>query len=233
VTAPRAAPIRVLLVDDHSVVRLGLAAVLGAERDIDVVGEASDGAEAVAAVERLRPDVVVMDLSMDGVDGMTATRRIAGAGAGAPRVLVLTMHDEQEYLVPLLEAGASGYIVKSAAGRELLTAIRTVASGKLYVRPAAAPVLAHNVARRASGTDNEAMFRTLSEREQDVFRLFAQGYTSAQIGERLNISPKTVDTYRRRVNEKSGLVDRADYVRVALELGLLAAPPRDDRGGAP
>jgi len=221
VSAPPAAPIRVLLVDDHSVVRMGLAAVLGAERDIEVVGEAGDGAEAIEAVARLRPHVVVMDLTMDGVDGMSATRAIAAGGAAAPRVLVLTMHDEEEYLVPLLDAGASGYIVKSAAGRELLTAIRTVAAGRVYVRPAAAPVLATSWARRASQTDTAAALRSLSEREQDVFRLFAQGYTSAQIGERLSISPKTVDTYRRRVNEKTGLVYRADYVRVALELGLL------------
>ena len=217
------APIRVLLVDDHSVVRMGLAAVLTAERDIEVVGEAGDGAEAIRAVARLRPDVVVMDLSMDGLDGITATREIAAAGEGAPRVLVLTMHDEQEYLIPLLDAGASGYIVKSAAGRELLTAIRTVAAGKVYVRPAAAPVLALSFARRAALADSAAAYRSLSEREQHVFRLFAQGYTSAQIGDRLNISPKTVDTYRRRVNEKTGLVDRADYVRLALELGVLAA----------
>jgi DNA-binding NarL/FixJ family response regulator len=141
-------------------------------------------------------------------------------------VLVLTMHDEEEYLIPLLEAGASGYIVKSAAGRDLLTAIRTVATGKVYVRPDAAPVLADRWTRRAGPTDQQVMFDGLSEREQDVFRLFAQGYTSAQIGERLNISPKTVDTYRRRVNEKTGLSDRADYVRIALELGLLT-PARD------
>jgi len=224
VTTPPPVPIRVLLVDDHSVVRLGLAAVLSPERDIEVVGEASDGGEAIRAVATLRPDVVVMDLSMDGVDGMNATRQIAAGGDSAPRVLVLTMHDEQEYLIPLLEAGASGYIVKSAASRELLTAIRTVASGKVYVRPAAASVLAVSWARRSTRTDNEAMYRLLSEREQDVFRLFAQGYTSGQIGERLNISPKTVDTYRRRVNEKTGLSDRADYVRVALELGLLSSP---------
>ena len=220
-SAPAASPIRVLLVDDHSVVRMGIAAVLGAERDIEVVGEAGDGAEAIAAVARLRPHVVLMDLTMDGTDGMAATREIAAGGPAAPRVLVLTMHDEEEYLIPLLDAGASGYIVKSAAGRELLTAIRTVAAGKVYVRAAAAPVLATSWARRTTQNDSAAAYRTLSEREQDVFRLFAQGYTSAQIGERLSISPKTVDTYRRRVNEKTGLVDRADYVRVALELGLL------------
>ena len=219
---PDGAPIRVLIVDDHSVVRLGLTAVLGAEPGIEVVGEAADGAQAVSAAARLCPDVVIMDLSMGGGEqGIDATRQIAAGGPDAPRVLVLTMHDEEEYLIPVLEAGASGYIVKSAAGRELLTAIRTVAAGRVYVRPAAAPVLATSWARRATQTDTAAAFRTLSEREQDVFRLFAQGYTSAQIGERLNISPKTVDTYRRRVNEKTGLVDRADYVRVALELGLL------------
>jgi len=224
VSAPTVAPIRVLIVDDHGVMRYGLAAVLSAERDIEVVGEAADGAEALRLCEALRPDVVLMDLAMDGMGGAEATRRLATGGPNAPRVLVLTMHDEEEFLIPLLEAGASGYIVKSAAGRELLTAVREVAGGAMYVRSAAARVLAEGWARRAQKSEAQKRWEQLSEREQNVVRLFAMGYTPAQIGEQLFISPKTVDTYRRRVGEKTGLADRAAYVKFALELGLLATP---------
>jgi DNA-binding NarL/FixJ family response regulator len=129
--------IRVLLADDHAVVRAGLKAVLGAAPDIDIVGEAKDGREAVALVERLNPDVVVMDLSMGGLDGTEATKEIVAKNLPA-RVLILTMHAEEDYLVPLLEAGAAGYLVKSAADRELVDAVRAVARGDLYVRPSAA-----------------------------------------------------------------------------------------------
>jgi DNA-binding NarL/FixJ family response regulator len=136
------------------------------------------------------------------------------------------MHDEEEFLIPLLEAGARGYVVKSAAGRELLTAVREVASGAVYVRSAAARVLAEGWGRRAQKSDARKQWEQLSEREQAVVRLFAEGYTLAQIGEQLFISPKTVDTYRRRVTEKTGLADRAAYVKFALELGLLSGAGR-------
>jgi two-component system response regulator NreC len=172
-----------------------------------------------------------MDLSMDGMHGAEATRLVAGAAAaaGAPtRVLVLTMHDEREYLIPLLEAGARGSVVKSAAGRELLDAVRAVAAGHVYVQPAAGAVLAGVWSSRATPAggaggpdDTAARVAALSQRERDVLVLVARGYTLAQAGERLGISAKTVDTYKRRINEKAGLADRADYVRVALELGLL------------
>lgn len=214
---------RVLLVDDHTVVRYGMAALLAAEADLEVVGEAGDGEAALAAVERLRPDVVVMDLSMDGTDGQAATRRIAALDEPRPAVLVLTMHAEEEYLTVMLDAGAAGYLVKSAAGRELVAAVRAVAAGGVYVRPAAAAVLAQGWRQRAERGGAADRWAQLSAREQDVLRLFAEGYTPAQIGERLFISPKTVDTYRRRINEKLGFADRSDYVRFALELGLLNA----------
>ena len=215
-----APPIRVVLVDDHSVFRLGLRALLAAAPGIEVVGEAADGEEAIHLCERVRPDLVIMDLSMEGVDGAAATRRLTER-PGGPRVLVLTMHDEKEYLIPLLDAGASGYIVKNAAARELLDAVREVASGGVYVRPDAAAVLAKGWSRRTAQDETRALYDALSERERKVLLLFAQGYTSSQIGERLFISPKTVDTYRRRINEKTGLTERADYVKLALELGLL------------
>ena len=227
--------IRVLLVDDHAVLRLGLRTLLDAEPDIAVVGEAASAEAAVRESARLAPDVVVMDLSMDGGEhGIEATRAIAArvrdqagdpAAPAVPRVLVLTMHAEEEYLVPVLEAGAAGYVVKEAASRDLVTAVRTVAAGRVYVRPDAASVLAGAWTRRGDADQARrraaAPYEALSERERDVFRLFALGHSPAQIGERLFVSPKTVDTYKRRINEKLGLVDRADYVRLALTLGLL------------
>ncbi|HEX6037437.1 response regulator transcription factor [Longimicrobium sp.] len=221
--SPEGQRIRVLLADDHSVVRLGLRALLGAAPDIEVVGEATNGAEAVERVQALNPDVVVMDVSMAGMDGVAATRELTRLQVPT-RVLVLTMHDEEAYLVPLLEAGAMGYVVKSAASATLLGAVRTVAQGRRFVRPEAAPVLAEEFVRRTAVDETRQRYESLSERERSVFLLFAQGYSTSQIGERLFISAKTADTYRRRINEKLGMSERADYVRLALGLGLLAAP---------
>ena len=216
--------IRVVLADDHAIVRSGLKAVLGAAPDIHVIGEAANGKEALALSERLQPDVVVMDLSMGEMDGIAATKAIAGdARENSPRILVLTMHAEEEYLVPLLEAGASGYLVKSAADRDLVDAIRTVSRGELYVRPSAARVLAKGVQRKDEHATDRARFDKLTERERDVLRLVAAGYTAPEIGEKLFISPKTVDTYKQRINEKLGLAHRADYVKFALKLGLLTS----------
>src|SRR5687768_2483590 len=147
--APKSRPdiIRLILADDHLVVRAGLKALLGATKDIQVVGEATNGRDAVALVERLKPDVAVLDLDMPQLDGAGATRELVGKGV-ATRVLILTMHDEDEYLVSLLEAGAAGYLVKNAADRELADAVRAVASGDTYVQPSAARALARNVTRR-------------------------------------------------------------------------------------
>jgi len=213
--------IRVVLADDHTVVRAGLKAVLGTAKDIDVVGEAKDGREAIGLVDRFKPDVVVMDLSMAGMDGTAATKEIVAKGVST-RVLILTMHPEEDYLVPLLEAGASGYLVKSAADRELVDAVRAVAKGDVYVRPTAARVLAKGLTRKDPHQVDRERFEKLTDRERDVLRLTAQGYSAPEIGERLFISPKTVDTYKQRINEKLGLSHRADYVQFALRLGLLA-----------
>jgi DNA-binding NarL/FixJ family response regulator len=214
--------IRVILADDHAVVRAGLKAVLGAARDIDVVGEAKDGREAVALAERLNPDVVVMDLSMGEADGTAATKEIVAKGL-ATRVLILTMHAEEDYLVPLLEAGAAGYLVKSAADRELVDAVRAVARGDLYVRPSAARILAKGITKKDPAQAERERFEKLTTRERDVLRLVAEGYSAPEIGEKLFISPKTVDTYKQRVNEKLGLSHRADYVKLALKLGLISS----------
>jgi two-component system, NarL family, response regulator NreC len=214
--------IRVMLADDHHVVRTGLRAVLSAAKDIVVVAEVCSGREAIAMAERVRPDVIVMDLSMSDTDGLAATREILKKEP-RPRILVLTMHDEAEYLAEALKAGASGYLVKSAAHQELVDAVRAVAYGDVYVRPAAAHVLAKRMRASDGIAHDRALFETLTDRERDVLRLIAEGYTAPNIGGRLAISPKTVDTYKQRINEKLGVSARPDYVRFALKLGLLTA----------
>jgi DNA-binding NarL/FixJ family response regulator len=216
--------IRVVLVDDHAIVRTGLKAVLGAAPEIEVVGEASGGVEAVAVLARTPADVVVMDISMAEGDGIAATRAIVASGEAAPRILVLTMHAEEAYLEPVLEAGASGYLVKSTADRELVEAVRAVARGEVYVQPSAARVLAQGARRREEHASDRARFERLTDRERAVMQLIAEGYTAPEIGERLAISPKTVDTYKQRINDKLGLTHRADYVKLALKLGLLQSP---------
>jgi DNA-binding NarL/FixJ family response regulator len=214
--------IRVILADDHAVVRAGLKAVLGGAKDIEVIGEAKTGAEAVALAERLKPDVVVMDLTMPELDGTGATKEIVAKGLAA-RVLVLTMHAEEDYLIPLLEAGAAGYLVKSSADRELVDAVRAVAHGDLYVRPTAARILAKGLTKKDPAKVDRDRFEKLTDREKDVLRLTANGYSAPEIGEKLFISPKTVDTYKQRINEKLGFAHRADYVQFALRIGLLTA----------
>ncbi|HEY7860195.1 MAG TPA: response regulator transcription factor [Gemmatimonadaceae bacterium] len=213
--------IRVILADDHAVVRAGLKAVLGASRDIEVVGEASNGAEAIALAERLDPDVVIMDLSMEPMDGTAATRQIAEKKLRA-RVLILTMHTEEDYLIPVLEAGASGFLMKNAADRELVDAVRTVARGDMFVRASATRILAQGIGKKDPLATERARFERLTEREQNVLKFTARGYSAPEIGERLCISPKTVDTYKQRIGDKLGLTHRAEYISFALKLGLLS-----------
>ena len=212
--------ITVILVDDHAVVRAGLKAVLGSAKDIQVIGEGSNGKDALSLAARLDPDVIVMDLSMAEMDGAEATRELV-AKQTRGRVLILTMHAEDSYLIPLLEAGASGYLVKSAADRELVDAVRAVAKGDVYMQPSAARALASNIQRKAEHADDRTKYDKLTEREQNVLRLVARGFSAPEIGEKLFISPKTVDTYKQRINEKLGLAHRSDYVDFALKLGLM------------
>jgi DNA-binding NarL/FixJ family response regulator len=209
-----------VLADDHAVVRAGLKAVLSSAKDISVVGEATNGKEAVAMVERLKPDVIVMDLTMPELDGTAATKAIAGNG-GQTRVLVLTMHTEDDYLMPLLEAGAAGYLVKNVADRELVNAVRAIAHGDAYVSPSASRILVKGIQQKDPAKLDRERFESLTQREQDVLKYVAQGYSAPEIGEKLFISPKTVDTYKQRIQEKLGLSHRAEYVQLALRLGLL------------
>ncbi len=212
--------IRVILVDDHAVVRAGLKAVLGGARDIEVVGEASNGREAVALAERVKPDVAVMDLSMPEMDGREATAEIVKKELPT-RVLVLTMHAEEEYLMSALQAGVAGYLVKNTADKELVNAVRALAHGDVYMGPAAGRVLAKSLTTKDPAKAERERYERLTERERDVLRLVAEGYSAPEIGEKLFISPKTVDTYKQRIHEKMGFAHRADYVKLALRLKLL------------
>ena len=212
--------ITVVLVDDHAVVRAGLKAVLSTAKDIKVIGEGANGKDAISLADRLDPDVIVMDLSMGEMDGAEATKELKTKDSRS-KILILTMHAEDTYLVPLLEAGVSGYLVKSAADRELIDAVRAVAHGDVYMQPSAARALAQRIQRKAEHADERTKFEKLTEREQNVLRYVARGYSAPEIGEKLFISPKTVDTYKQRINEKLGLTHRSDYVDFALKIGLL------------
>lgn len=218
-----AEPIRVLLVDDYAIVRAGVRAMLAAAPDIVVVGEATGGIEAVELAGRLAPRVVVMDLEMPAGDGESATRDLR-ALENPPHVLILTMHEERERLLPLLRAGAAGYLAKDASRSDLVDAIRVVASGDNYVRPSVARRLASNEGDASAhhGRDRaREAYESLSEREQAVLRLTADGLNGPEIAERLGISTKTVNTYKHRIQSKIGLESRAAYVRFALEAHLL------------
>jgi two-component system response regulator NreC len=211
-------PISVLLVDDHAMFRAGIKALLEADGKVAVVGEAASGDDAVDLVRALKPDVVVMDLSMPGSNGLEATRRIAALELDTS-VLVLTVHAEEEYLVPVVEAGASGYLTKTSADTDLLEAIRVVARGQVFLPPKATTLLLKQY--KAAESSDALSLKDLSPREQEVLALTAEGFSSREIGKKLFISPKTVDTYRSRIMDKLGLSHRSDLVRFALRVGLL------------
>jgi DNA-binding NarL/FixJ family response regulator len=216
---PMSDTIRILLVDDHPVLRSGLEALLSLEDGMLVVGQASNGEEGIDKTRTLRPDVVVMDLSMPGMDGLEATRRIAELDNGA-RVLVLTSQAEEEFLLPVLEAGGSGFVRKTSADQDLLNAIRTVARNEVFLYPSATRLLLKQY-RSAEEKGEASPLEKLSDREREVLTFTAEGYSSAEIGKKLFLSPKTVDTYRARLMQKLGLSHRSDLVRLALQTGLL------------
>jgi DNA-binding NarL/FixJ family response regulator len=212
-------PIRLLLVDDHAMLRSGLRAILETESDIEVVGEAATGEAALEAIGTVEPDIVLMDLDMPGMGGLETTRRIAALKDG-PRVLILTQHTENDFVVPVLEAGGSGYITKNGPDEELVQAVRTVASGEVHLAPNAASLLLKQYKNGGAAADPLSI---LSERERDVLMLTVEGYSSREIGGKLFISPKTVDTYRARIMDKLKFKHRSELVRFALQTGLLHA----------
>jgi len=211
--------IRVLVADDHTIVRQGLVGILKASTDIDVVGEAGDGAEAVEKATKLKPDVVVLDISMPHLNGLEAARRIREALPGT-RVLVLTMHDDEEYVLKMVRAGASGYLLKDSAASELLAAIRALKAGKASFGPHATRALAE--AYQSDRPLPEDPFERLTDREREIFQLVVEGNTNAQIAEMLFISPKTVDNHRTRMMEKLGVHGTAELVRFAAKHKLLS-----------
>lgn len=209
--------IRILLADDHAVLRAGLRALLAAQADLEVVGEASEGAEAIRLCQTLRPDVVVMDIGMPGVSGIDATARIK-RDLPAVKVLILSMHDDRGYLRQVLRAGASGYVLKKAADTELLAAIRAAARGEVFLDPALAKALVDEVMEPKAASGEVPV---LSDREREVLRLLAHGHTNQQVADRLCISVKSVETYKARLMDKLGLKGRAELVRYALQHSLL------------
>lgn len=213
--------IRILIVDDHAVVRSGLASLLHGKHQIEVVGEAADGDEAIELAMKLKPDVVLMDLSMPhGKDGLTATSELKQKCPDTA-VLILTMHDDEQYLFQAIQAGASGYILKSAPHEQLITAIHTVNAGDAFLQPTATKKLIHEYLDAVKQGQNQDAYHSLTEREKEILTWVAKGYSNKEISERLLISVKTVETHKSNLMEKLGLKTRPDLVKYALKKGLL------------
>jgi DNA-binding NarL/FixJ family response regulator len=213
--------IRVLIADDEDMVRAGFRLVLAREADIDVVGEAADGRQAVAEVERLRPDIVLMDIRMPVMDGIEATQRIAEMSLDS-RVVVLTTFDEDAYVYGALQAGASGFLLKYAPAENLLAAIRVVARGEAMLAPAVTRRLIEQFARRAPNSAAATRIARLSPREREVLQLVARGLTNAEIADALVVAPATVKTHVARLLEKLGARDRVQATALAYQANAVA-----------
>jgi len=214
--------IRVLLVDDHKIVRDGLKSMLAKQMDIEVVGESENGREALGAVKSLKPDVVVMDIAMRELNGVDATREIVADYPGV-RVVALSMHSETRYISEMLAAGASGYLLKDCAFDELATAIRAVSDGRTFVSRGAADVVLDDYMRRVAVSPHEAGTspgRVLSPREREVLQLIGAGLSTKEIAARLGLSGKTVETHRRQIMEKLGVYNIAGLIKYAVREGL-------------
>lgn len=211
--------IRLLLVDDHQIVRAGLRMLFMAENDLEIVGEVGSAEEALQAVHKVEPDVVLMDVALPGVSGIEATRRIKDAKPDVA-VLALTMHEDEQYFFEMLNAGASGYMPKGAAPDDLVSAIRVVNQGNVYLYPTLAKLLVKDFLER-SGSDSERVADVLTPREREVLTYIAEGYTNRETAEALTISHKTVDRHRENIMRKLNLHSRVELVKYAIEKGLI------------
>ena len=215
--------IRILLADDHAVLRSGLRLLIESQPDLTVVSEAGDGAEMLRLAGELQPDVILLDINMPEMDGLTALPQLREVAPGS-RVLILTMHDDVNYLQQTLQAGASGYVLKAAIDTELLAAIRAVLRGEQPVHPTMTQKLIASMSQPTSSPGSDNPWAALSQREHDVLRLVALGYTNAEIASELYIGVKTVETYRARGMEKLNVETRAQLVRLALTHNILDEP---------
>ena len=214
-------PIRILLVDDHAVVRAGLRMLLGADPELQIVGEAENGAQALRLTDELAPDVVLMDISMPDMNGIEATRKIKEQNPNVV-VLALTMHEDDQYFFEMLAAGASGYVPKRAAPNDLLSAIHAVYNGGVFLFPSVARVLVQDYVQRAARAGAAGhSFDVLTEREREVLALIAQGLSNQEIADQLVISAKTVNRHRENIMAKLNLHSRVELVRYAIEKGLI------------
>lgn len=210
--------IQVLLVDDHAILRAGLRALLGYYADIRVVGEAQSGEEALEQVDKHRPNVVLMDVAMQGMNGLEATQMITRRYP-TTRVLILSQHEDRQYVIPLLQAGAAGYIPKRAMGKDLITAIRAVSEGETYLHPSISTVVIEEMRGSHQG-GSKAKPDALTERETEILKCIAQGMTNSQIAVALSLSVKTVEWHRSNLMSKLDIHNVADLVRYALQNGL-------------
>lgn len=213
-------PIRILLADDHAILREGLRALLQDDSDIEVVGEADNGHTAVAQARLLHPDVIIMDISMPLLNGLEATRQIKQESPDS-QILILTMHQHEEYIAQVLQAGAAGYILKHAASNELVSAIKAVAQGGSFFSPSVARSIADSyVAQMYSGPSSDP-YDELTSREREVLQLVAEGYTNREIADLLILSVKTVQTHRMHLMQKLGLHNRDDVIKYALHKKII------------
>jgi len=213
--------IKVLIVDDHTLVRDGIRALLALALDIEVVGEAANGKEAVEKAKELLPDVILMDLAMPIMGGLEATRRIRREFAGT-KVLALTQYDDSEYVIPAIEAGARGFITKMSAFSELAAAIQAVHSGNSYLSPSAAAALVEECQQKPTADGDKDGYQHLTDREREVLKLVVEGYTARQIADMLVVSPKTVEWYKSSLMNKLGIHNRMDLIRFAIRKGVVS-----------
>jgi two-component system response regulator NreC len=211
---------KIMLVDDHEIVRAGLRMLLQTQSDMEIVAEASSGAEALELIQGCQPDVILMDVSMEEMNGIEATQKLKSCCPNVS-ILALTIHEEDEYFFQMLSAGASGYIPKRAAPEDLLQAIHTVYKGEVFLHSSVASVLVKDFLDRGGSPTIKAEISNLTEREQEVLTLIAEGLTNKQIGEQLGISPKTVARHRDNITQKLKLSSRAELTRYAIQKGLI------------